>query len=104
MIVQHIEKPWGHEEWIEVNNDYVVKRLVVEEGKSTSLQYHQEKTETMYILSGTAFLRYGNEQFTLSAGDHIHIPKGTIHQLTGLTQIQVLETSTPELDDVVRLS
>ncbi len=43
MIVQHIEKPWGYEEWIEVNNDYVVKRLVVEEGKSTSLQYHQEK-------------------------------------------------------------
>ena len=86
------------------------KILHVKEGQSLSLQYHNVKDETIRILSGKLLFetKAKDEDGPLhpremGPGDTFHITPGTIHRMTGLEDTDVLEVSTPELDDVVRL-
>ncbi len=104
-----IEKPWGSEELIEINNKYVVKRLTMLAGHRCSLQYHRLKHETIYVLSGVLKISRGNSIDSLScgvfrAGDSITIPPWIIHRMEGIEDAIYLEASTPELEDVVRLA
>jgi quercetin dioxygenase-like cupin family protein len=105
--VTRVPKPWGYElHWAKTDR-YVGKILHIRAGHALSLQYHNLKDETIYLYSGR--LRYEIEvagQLTahdLSAGDAIHVSPGTIHRMTAIEDCDVLEVSTPELDDVVRL-
>lgn len=103
-----IEKPWGREEVIEVNEKYMVKKLTMWAGHRCSLQYHNIKKETVYVLSGVLRIIYGTTQDALEeklyrAGDTITIPPGLIHRMEGVEDAVYLEASTPEMDDVVRL-
>ena len=103
-----IEKPWGREELVEVNDRYVVKKLTMLAGHRCSLQYHDRKQETIYVLSGVLKIIQGKSQNTLQeglyhAGDTVTIPPGLIHRMEGVEDSVYLEASTPELDDVVRL-
>jgi mannose-6-phosphate isomerase-like protein (cupin superfamily) len=93
---------WAHTE------RYVGKILHVRAGESLSLQYHERKEETMRVLSGAVELEVGGEgeplrRVRLGPGEGWHLPPGTRHRLTALADADVLEASTPELDDVVRL-
>lgn len=102
------EKPWGREELIEHNDKYVMKKLVMNKGHACSLQYHEYKHETMYILSGKLKITFGNseeelEEKILNPDDSIVIPVGVIHRAEALEDSVYLESSTPELDDVIRL-
>lgn len=101
-----IEKPWGYEELLVKTDHYVVKILHVRDGHQTSLQKHVKKTETMYVLSGAVALYSDGQIYTAVDGGFVHIPNGTIHRLgtAGKGDCTVLEVSTPELDDVVRLA
>ena len=106
---QFIEKPWGSEELLEKNEKYVVKRLVMKKGHRCSLQLHEMKRETIYVLSGQLRIVYGEDQANLeskifTANESITIPTGMIHRMEGVEDSVYLEASTPELDDVVRLS
>lgn len=106
--MQIIEKPWGREEVIEINNKYMVKKLTMFAGHRCSLQYHNVKKETIYILSGVLKITQGTSQDTLEekmycAGESITIPPGLIHRMEGVEDSIYLEASTPEMDDVVRL-
>lgn len=103
-----IEKPWGHEEILEINDKYMVKRLTMWAGHRCSLQYHHLKKETIYVLSGLLRIVQGTSQDNLDskvyrAGDTITIPPGLIHRMEGVEDAVYLEASTPEIDDVVRM-
>ena len=108
-IEKKIEKPWGYEEIIEYNKNYVVKKLFMKEGHSCSTQYHKLKTETIIILKGKLKILIGDDLNSLQSndyneGDNITIKPYTIHKMIGITDCLYLETSTNELWDIVRLN
>jgi mannose-6-phosphate isomerase len=107
--MQVIEKPWGREEVIEINDKYMVKKLTMFAGHRCSLQFHNIKKETIYVLSGVLKIIQGPSQDALEekiyrSGDTITIAPGLIHRMEGVEDCVYLEASTPEMDDVVRLA
>jgi quercetin dioxygenase-like cupin family protein len=104
----HVAKPWGHE-WIWTKTDrYVGKILHIRAGEALSLQYHRVKDETIMVLSGLLRLEFfaeGEAPHVLIAGPQVpfHIVPGLRHRMTALEDTEVMEVSTPELDEVVRL-
>lgn len=109
-IPRRVEKPWGHEIWWARTDRYVGKILHLRRGESLSLQYHEVKEETIRVESGRLLLEVGPagepgelRELEMGPGDVFHITPGTLHRMTGLEDTDVLEVSTPELDDVVRL-
>ncbi len=109
-IPKRVDKPGGHELWWALTERYAGKILHVRKGESLSLQYHEVKAETILIQAGRLLFetRPGGEQgelrrIEMEPGDVFHITPGTLHRMTALTDCDILEVSTPELDDVVRL-
>lgn len=106
--MRRVDKPWGHELIWAHTDSYVGKILFVLKGHALSLQYHTVKDETICIQSGRIsfeFFREGERPTVreLRAGDCFHIMPGLRHRMTALEDTTILEASTPELDDVVRL-
>ena len=106
--VEHVPKPWGYELIWARTDRYVGKILHVRAGESLSLQYHRVKEETVRVLAGGLDLEVGDEggerrTVRLGPGDGWHIPPGTRHRITAREDTDILEVSTSELDDVVRL-
>lgn len=107
--VKRILKPWGHEIWFAVRPEYVGKILHIKKGHRYSLQYHEKKTESQYLLSGKVKFLIGKnekklEETILHPGDKLDIPPLTIHRAEALVDSDILEVSTNDLDDVVKLS
>ena len=106
--VVKVPKPWGHETIWAQSDRYVGKILHINAGHELSVQYHNKKDETVHLLSGEIAYRVKNgdalEDVQLRVGESFRITPGTIHQMVALTDCDVLEVSTPELDDVVRVS
>jgi quercetin dioxygenase-like cupin family protein len=105
---QRVEKPWGHELIWAHTDRYVGKILVIEAGKRLSLQRHLVKDESIFVQSGRLrlYLEDGSGMVRveeLVAGDHRHVPTGRIHRYEAIERTELMEVSTPELDDVVRL-
>lgn len=102
-----VEKPWGHELIWAHTERYVGKILHIRKGESLSYQYHVVKDETVRLLSGLLEMeveRDGERQtLRLRPGDGLHIVPGMKHRMSAVEDCDVLEVSTPELDDVVRL-
>jgi mannose-6-phosphate isomerase len=99
-----IEKPWGKEEILAVQDQYVVKRLHIFNGRRCSRQYHECKTETVYVLSGVLLLHLDGQVITMQPGDFHTIMPGEIHRMEGGEEDTIyLESSTTELDDIVRV-
>ncbi len=106
---RRVEKPWGYELVWAQSEQYVGKVLFVKEGESLSLQFHREKDESWLIQSGRVKLELGsvgdavlNEEVVASGAAFRYRP-GTVHRVTALEDTTILEVSTPNLDDVVRL-
>lgn len=107
-LPRRVEKPWGYEIWWAVTDQYVGKILHVDKGHRLSLQYHEQKDETSYVLAGSLTLVQGESEDalterTVNVGDVWHNAPGTIHTIEALEDADVLEVSTPFLQDVVRL-
>ncbi len=105
---RRVEKPWGYELIWADTNEYVGKLLHIKAGEALSLQYHERKDETIHLLSGEMRFSAGSsetdlEDINLRAGESFHVPTGTVHRMVAITDCDVLEASTPHLDDVVRL-
>jgi mannose-6-phosphate isomerase len=106
---EKVEKPWGHELIFAVTDRYAGKLLHVKAGESLSLQFHKVKDEAWYVLEGRAELEVGapGERILASEvvgpGAAFHFEPGTVHRVKALEDTMILEVSTPELDDVVRL-
>jgi mannose-6-phosphate isomerase-like protein (cupin superfamily) len=106
--IVRVPKPWGYEVVWARTDRYVGKILHVRAGESLSLQYHRVKEETIRLLAGTLDLEVGAEgepmrRVRLAPGDGWHVPPGLRHRMTAVEDCDILEVSTPELDDVVRL-
>lgn len=109
-----VEKPWGWERWIELWEDpktgrgYCLKLIFLKASNRSSLQYHERKVETQYIVSGRAEVLLEDEKgsvkkMILAAGEFFTVIPGRKHQVTALTDLTLLEVSTPEVGDVVRI-
>ena len=125
-----VTKPWGNELWIAdgIRTPYALKRILFKEGCRSSLQVHQYKFETNYVLSGTGILQIRDEllnceeylassqqsliidealntlkDIIIKPGDVIDVKPGQIHRVIATTDLVFIEASTKELDDVIRL-
>jgi mannose-6-phosphate isomerase-like protein (cupin superfamily) len=105
---RRVDKPWGHELiWAETEQ-YVGKLLFVRAGHALSLQYHERKDETLHLLRGEMVFLVGPslaalERVPFRAGESFRVRPGTLHRMEAVTDVEILEASTPHLDDVVRL-
>jgi len=104
-----VEKPWGWELVWALTERYCGKLLFVRAGQSLSLQYHERKDESWYVQEGRAALELGmvgNELGTgeIGPGDYFHFAPRTVHRVRALEDTLIIEVSTPDLDDVVRLA
>ena len=113
-----VKKPWGQEVWInyrkgeeigEEEKRYVMKKLYITKGTKTSFQYHQTKTETNFLIQGSIEAWFENEmgiieKKILRAGSIWSIPAGKKHRIVTLEDVILIESSSPEVDDVIRVS
>ena len=103
-----IQKPWGHELiWAETDR-YLGKVIVIETGRRLSLQYHERKEESVYVLTGRLRLHLEDEAGELQVadlgpGDNAHVPVRRRHRFEALERVELIEVSTAELDDVIRI-
>ena len=105
--VNRVEKPWGYElHWAKTDR-YVGKVLHVTAGHALSLQYHNVKDETIYLYSGRMLFEIERDgvltRQEMRPGESVHVAPKTVHRMTAIEDCDILEVSTPELDDVVRL-
>lgn len=130
MNIKKVNKHWGYELWIAdgVSTPYASKRILFKAGNRTSLQVHEYKFETNYVLSGTGFLYRSKEPLDiakflqqgmtvnevaeyektlevmeLKEGVVFNMAPGYVHRVLATTDLEFMETSTTELDDVIRL-
>ena len=103
-----VEKPWGYELVWARTDRYVGKILHIEPGHVLSLQYHHKKDETIHVLRGEIIFRVQVDgkltERRMREGESYHIIPPTVHQMEAVTAADLLEASTPEVDDVVRLN
>jgi mannose-6-phosphate isomerase len=106
---RHVDKPWGWELIWAQTEQYVGKVLFVKAGESLSLQFHRMKDESWYVQSGRAKLELGDageavlKEEVVSAPAFFHFEPGTVHRVTAIEDTTIVEVSTAELDDIVRL-
>lgn len=103
-----IKKPWGSETVIEINKRYLLKKLFMKKNHRCSLQFHNYKKETIYVLKGRLKIIIGKNKNKLRSktykkGDSITIKPKMIHRMEAITDALYLEASTPEMHDVVRI-
>ena len=107
-LPRRVDKPWGYELIWAHTDRYVGKILQIEAGKRLSLQHHEVKDEWIHVLSGRLLLTLENdagvdEDRELRAGEGAHVPTGRRHRYSAIETCKLIEVSTPELLDVVRL-
>ena len=106
---RRVDKPWGYELIWALTDVYCGKLLHVSAGHSLSLQFHRIKDEAWFIQAGRAKLELGAvgdavlKEEVVGPGHAFHYAPGTVHRITALEDTDILEVSTPHLDDVVRL-
>jgi len=105
--IKRVAKPWGYELIFAKTARYVGKILHIDRGESLSLQYHEIKEETLFVVAGELRLTIevdgDRRELPLRAGEAFHIAPRMIHRMEAIEDTDVAEVSTPELDDVVRL-
>ena len=106
---ERVDKPWGWELIWALTDRYCGKLLFVRAGHALSLQYHERKDESWLVREGRAALELGAvdgvlEEREIGPGDAFHFPPGTVHRVRALEDTLIVEVSTPDLDDVVRLA
>jgi mannose-6-phosphate isomerase len=105
---RRVDKPWGHELIWAHTDRYAGKIIVIEAGRRLSLQVHEHKDESVYVISGLLRLHLEGPDGEMAAhdlgpGEHAHVAVGRRHRFEALERVSLIEVSTPELDDVVRL-
>jgi mannose-6-phosphate isomerase-like protein (cupin superfamily) len=103
-----VDKPWGREIWVAHTDKYAFKIIEIKKDTRSSLQYHVQKHEHLYVDSGLLQMEWENDQgqmetLTLRPGEVIENKPGRKHRAIAVEDVRLLEVSTPELDDVVRV-
>ena len=105
---KRVDKPWGHEvHWV-VTDRYVGKLIAIDAGRRLSLQYHERKDESIYVIRGRLRLHLEGVDGAMTVrelgpGDFARVPVGRRHRFEAIDDVELIEVSTPELDDVVRV-
>ncbi len=108
-ITEIVEKPWGFELIFARTENYVGKVLHIKKGEALSLQYHNLKDETIHIQTGSIKFQTASapgeplKEIILKPGESFHIPPKLVHRMIAIEDTDILEVSTPQLEDVVRL-
>ena len=105
---RRVDKPWGNELIWALTDRYCGKLITIETGRRLSLQYHEQKDEALVVLSGRLLLHIEDDagEMTsreLGAGDAAHVAVGRRHRFEALERVELVEVSTPEIGDVVRV-
>jgi len=105
---RRVDKPWGHELIWTQTDRYVGKLIVIEQGRRLSLQVHRQKDESVFVVSGRLRLHLEGDDGAMLAvdlgpGEFGRVPTGRRHRFEALERVELIEVSTPELDDVVRI-
>ena len=104
MKANKINKPWGYEELIELNDRYCLKKLYMKKNNRCSLQYHKKKIETIFVLEGVLNIEINKKNISLMPGESVTIKAGEIHRMSAFdSDALYLESSTPDLEDVIRI-
>jgi len=103
-----VDKPWGHELISVLTDRYCGKVIVIETGRRLSLQYHERKDESVYVISGRLRLHLEDDAGAMTVrelgpGDSARVPVGRRHRFEAAERVELIEVSTPELDDVIRV-
>ena len=102
--IKSVNKPWGYEKWFAQTKKYVGKILFIKKGHRLSKQYHKAKHETIYTLKGKYIMELRNGKKVMNEGSVIVIPPKKIHRMYAkFCDVTLIEVSTPEVRDVVRL-
>ncbi len=105
--VQRIEKPWGYELHWAKTDKYIGKLIHVNAGHALSLQYHNEKDETILLWNGNLRfeLRDGGivREWTMKSGEAVRVRPKVVHRMTAIDDCDIIEVSTPQINDVIRL-
>ena len=106
--VKEVSKPWGSELWVAVTQHYALKIIILKAGQRSSLQYHKQKHEHIYVDAGRAkaeFIGADGQRVTeiIGPGTILENAPGQIHRLEALEDLRLIEVQTPFLDDVVRV-
>jgi mannose-6-phosphate isomerase len=105
---RRVDKPWGHELIWVLTDRYCGKVIVIETGRRLSLQYHERKDESVYVISGRLRLHLEDDAGVMTVrelgpGDSARVPVGRRHRFEAVQRVELIEVSTPELDDVIRV-
>jgi mannose-6-phosphate isomerase-like protein (cupin superfamily) len=105
---RRVDKPWGHELIWALTDRFCGKVLVIETGRRLSLQYHEAKDEAIYVTSGRLLLHLENDEGEMTArelgpGEAARVAVGRRHRFEAIERVELVEVSTPELADVVRV-
>ena len=105
---RRVDKPWGHELIWALTDRYCGKIIVIETGRRLSLQYHEQKDEAIYVTAGRLRLHIEDDAGALTTrelgpGDAAHIAVGRRHRYEAIERVELVEVSTPEIGDVVRV-
>ena len=101
--MKEVTKPWGYELWFAQTDKYVGKLVFVKAGERLSLQYHKKKDETLLVIRGLIKITVGDETRILPNTESIHIAPETMHRIEAITDALIVEVSTPEVEDVIRI-
>lgn len=101
--IKVVTKPWGREIWWAETDRYLGKRIEVKAGHALSLQFHHQKLETLYLVSGRARFHVDGTDFEAPTGSALTLPPRTVHRIEAIDDVVLIEVSTPDPDDVVRL-
>ena len=107
-LPRRVPKPWGEELIWALTDRYCGKLITIETGRRLSLQYHEQKDEAIFVTSGRLRLLLENERGKdevreLGPGDSAHVPVGRRHRYEAIERVELVEVSTPELGDVIRV-
>ena len=105
---RRVDKPWGHELIWVLTDRYCGKVIVIETGQRLSLQYHERKDESVYVISGRLLLHLEDDAGVMTVrelgpGESARVPVGRRHRFEAAERVELIEVSTPELDDVIRV-
>lgn len=107
-VPRRVPKPWGEELIWALTDRYCGKVITIETGRRLSLQYHERKDEAIFVTTGRLLLLLENDRGEdelreLGPGEGAHVPVGRRHRYEAIERVELIEVSTPELDDVVRI-
>ena len=105
---RRVDKPWGHELIWALTDRYCGKTIVIETGRRLSLQYHEAKDESLFVVSGRLRLHLENADGEMTTrdmgpGEAAHVEVGRRHRFEAIERVELIEVSTPELSDVIRI-